>query len=126
MSRPQQVEDFLPLPASVMHIVVALADGEKHGYAILRDATFGRPPRGTGRRVGHGAPIASRRGRVAVRRIGHATSRRSTRRGVDHQGGRTAGSVPWWRSATTLVRSDLSRSTARSPMLEAHLASRSA
>ena len=37
MSRPQQVEDFLPLPASVMHIVVALADGEKHGYAILRD-----------------------------------------------------------------------------------------
>ena len=39
MSRPQQVEDFLPLPASVMHIVVALADGEKHGYAILRDVT---------------------------------------------------------------------------------------
>jgi DNA-binding PadR family transcriptional regulator len=31
------VEQFLPLPASVMHIVVALADGEKHGYAILRD-----------------------------------------------------------------------------------------
>ena len=32
-----EVEEFLPLPASVMHIVVALADGEKHGYAILRD-----------------------------------------------------------------------------------------
>jgi DNA-binding PadR family transcriptional regulator len=31
------VEQFLPLPASVMHIVVALADGEKHGYAIMRD-----------------------------------------------------------------------------------------
>jgi DNA-binding PadR family transcriptional regulator len=31
------VERFLPLPASVMHIVVALADGEKHGYAIMRD-----------------------------------------------------------------------------------------
>lgn len=30
-------EWFLPLPASVMHIVVALADGEKHGYAIMRD-----------------------------------------------------------------------------------------
>ena len=28
---------FLPLPASAMHIVVALADGEKHGYAIRRD-----------------------------------------------------------------------------------------
>jgi DNA-binding PadR family transcriptional regulator len=32
-----EVEGFLPLPASVMHIVVALADGEKHGYAIMRD-----------------------------------------------------------------------------------------
>jgi DNA-binding PadR family transcriptional regulator len=32
-----EVEQFLPLPASVMHIVVALADGEKHGYAIMRD-----------------------------------------------------------------------------------------
>jgi DNA-binding PadR family transcriptional regulator len=37
MSRRQQVEEFLPLPASVMHIAVALAEGEKHGYAILRD-----------------------------------------------------------------------------------------
>src|SRR4051794_36978995 len=39
--RPElpEVEEFLPLPASVMHIVVALADGEKHGYAILRDVT---------------------------------------------------------------------------------------
>ena len=26
---------FLPLPASVMHIIVALANGEKHGYAIM-------------------------------------------------------------------------------------------
>jgi DNA-binding PadR family transcriptional regulator len=33
----RDVEQFLPLPASVMHIVVALADGEKHGYAIMRD-----------------------------------------------------------------------------------------
>lgn len=30
-------DSFLPLPASVMHILVALADGEKHGYAIMRD-----------------------------------------------------------------------------------------
>ena len=32
-------DSFLPLPASVMHIIVALADGEKHGYAIMRDVT---------------------------------------------------------------------------------------
>lgn len=31
------VEEFLPLPASVMHIIVALAEDEKHGYAIMRD-----------------------------------------------------------------------------------------
>jgi DNA-binding PadR family transcriptional regulator len=31
------IEEYLPLPASVMHILVALADGEKHGYAIMRD-----------------------------------------------------------------------------------------
>jgi DNA-binding PadR family transcriptional regulator len=37
MGRRQQVEEFLSLPASVMHIAVALADGEKHGHAILRD-----------------------------------------------------------------------------------------
>jgi DNA-binding PadR family transcriptional regulator len=32
-----EVEEQLPLPASVMHILVALANGEKHGYAIMRD-----------------------------------------------------------------------------------------
>ena len=37
MSEERTTESFLPLPASVMHIVVALADGEKHGYAIMRD-----------------------------------------------------------------------------------------
>jgi DNA-binding PadR family transcriptional regulator len=31
------IEEYLPLPASVMHILVALADGEKHGYAIMLD-----------------------------------------------------------------------------------------
>jgi DNA-binding PadR family transcriptional regulator len=31
------VQQFLPLPASAMHIIVALAAGEKHGYAIMRD-----------------------------------------------------------------------------------------
>ena len=37
MSERSVNESFLPLPASVMQIVVALADGEKHGYAIMRD-----------------------------------------------------------------------------------------
>ena len=38
MARPaDDPEALLPLPASVMHIVVALAEGEKHGYAIMRD-----------------------------------------------------------------------------------------
>jgi DNA-binding PadR family transcriptional regulator len=37
MATRDEVSGFLPLPASVMHIVVALADGEKHGYAIMRD-----------------------------------------------------------------------------------------
>lgn len=30
-------EDFLPLPAATLHIIVALGQGEKHGYAIMRD-----------------------------------------------------------------------------------------
>lgn len=33
----EDVHAFLPLPASAMHIIVALAEGEKHGYAIMRD-----------------------------------------------------------------------------------------
>ena len=35
--RRDDVESFLPLPASAMHIIVAVAGGEKHGYAIMRD-----------------------------------------------------------------------------------------
>lgn len=30
-------EGFLPLPTATVHILVALAPGEKHGYAIMRD-----------------------------------------------------------------------------------------
>jgi DNA-binding PadR family transcriptional regulator len=41
MARKKQVhgdvDSFLPLPASAMHIIVAVAGGEKHGYAIMRD-----------------------------------------------------------------------------------------
>jgi DNA-binding PadR family transcriptional regulator len=29
--------DFLPLPTATFHILLALRDGEKHGYAIMND-----------------------------------------------------------------------------------------
>ena len=34
---PGNIDSYLPLPASAMHIIVALAGGEKHGYAVMRD-----------------------------------------------------------------------------------------
>lgn len=30
-------EEMLPLSASQLHILLALADGEKHGYAVMRE-----------------------------------------------------------------------------------------
>lgn len=30
-------EEFLPLTPAVFHILLALADGEKHGYAIMQE-----------------------------------------------------------------------------------------
>ena len=30
-------ETFLPLPAAVFHILVALADRDRHGYSIMQD-----------------------------------------------------------------------------------------
>jgi DNA-binding PadR family transcriptional regulator len=30
-------EEFLPLTPAVFHILLALADGERHGYGIMRD-----------------------------------------------------------------------------------------
>ena len=33
----QNVSGFLPLPTATFHILLALRDGEKHGYAIMRD-----------------------------------------------------------------------------------------
>jgi DNA-binding PadR family transcriptional regulator len=32
-------ESFLPLTPAVFHVLVALAAGEKHGYAILKDVS---------------------------------------------------------------------------------------
>ena len=34
---PKNIDSYLPLPASAMHIIVALAAGERHGYAIMKD-----------------------------------------------------------------------------------------
>lgn len=41
-ARPEQagdVDSFLPLPTAVFHILVALADRERHGYSIMQDVT---------------------------------------------------------------------------------------
>jgi DNA-binding PadR family transcriptional regulator len=37
-SKTQDPSGFLPLPAATLHILLALRDGEKHGYAIMREA----------------------------------------------------------------------------------------
>jgi DNA-binding PadR family transcriptional regulator len=42
MPRRQQSENadtFLPLPTAVFHILVALADRERHGYSIMQDVS---------------------------------------------------------------------------------------
>ena len=36
-SRSRSVDAFLPLTPPMLHTLVALADGEKHGYAILKE-----------------------------------------------------------------------------------------
>ena len=35
---PPDPSGFLPLPPATLHILLALRDGEKHGYAIMREA----------------------------------------------------------------------------------------
>jgi len=37
MSQPQDPPDLLPLTPPVFHILLALADGERHGYGIMQD-----------------------------------------------------------------------------------------
>lgn len=31
------IESLLPLPPATLHILLAIADGERHGYAIIQD-----------------------------------------------------------------------------------------
>jgi DNA-binding PadR family transcriptional regulator len=35
--RRQPVDHFLPLSAPMLHTLLALADGDKHGYAIIKE-----------------------------------------------------------------------------------------
>jgi DNA-binding PadR family transcriptional regulator len=37
MSPDPTIEQLLPLPPATLHILLALADGERHGYAIIQD-----------------------------------------------------------------------------------------
>jgi DNA-binding PadR family transcriptional regulator len=35
--RDTDVENLLPLPPAVLHILIALGEGEKHGYAVMQE-----------------------------------------------------------------------------------------
>jgi DNA-binding PadR family transcriptional regulator len=35
--RDPSVEDLLPLPPAAFHILIALGDGDRHGYGIIQD-----------------------------------------------------------------------------------------
>lgn len=37
MTDELEVDDLLPLPPATFHILLALAEGERHGYAIIQD-----------------------------------------------------------------------------------------
>lgn len=37
MTDDLSVDDLLPLPAATFHILLAVAEGERHGYAIIQD-----------------------------------------------------------------------------------------
>jgi DNA-binding PadR family transcriptional regulator len=37
MAKEPGPESFLPLPPAVFHILVAVADRERHGYAVMQD-----------------------------------------------------------------------------------------
>ena len=37
MNDSPRVQDLLPLPAATLHILLSLADQERHGYAIIQD-----------------------------------------------------------------------------------------
>ena len=40
MSEDDEVDALLPLPAATFHILVALSDADRHGYAIMQDVAL--------------------------------------------------------------------------------------
>ena len=38
-NQSRQAQDMLPLTPAVLHILLALADGERHGYGIMQEVT---------------------------------------------------------------------------------------
>jgi DNA-binding PadR family transcriptional regulator len=38
-NQTRKAEDMLPLTPAVLHILLALADGERHGYGIMQEVT---------------------------------------------------------------------------------------
>jgi len=40
MTSARELESYLPLTPALFHVLLALADGDKHGYAILKDVSF--------------------------------------------------------------------------------------
>ena len=66
MDSPRTPESFLPLPDAELEILIALADGEAHGYAIMRavaERTEGR------RRLGPGTLYTALKRLLAARLI---------------------------------------------------------
>src|SRR5262247_2231798 len=39
MGTAESPDDLLPLPAAVFHILIALADRDRHGYTIMQDVS---------------------------------------------------------------------------------------
>jgi DNA-binding PadR family transcriptional regulator len=75
-----EFDDLLPLSPAVFHILLALAEGERHGYAIMRDVedrTDGVV------RVGPGMLYGSIKWLLADRFIEPATPARANRRPDD-------------------------------------------
>jgi DNA-binding PadR family transcriptional regulator len=60
--KKQDAEPYLPLTPAMFHILLALADGEKHGYAILKEVsrrTEGKVQLSAGTLYGNLARLAS-------------------------------------------------------------------
>ena len=37
MAKPSEIDALLPLPPATFHILIALGDGDAHGYAIIQE-----------------------------------------------------------------------------------------